>query len=775
MFSGMPSFLINIDYPMSITTKLGRWIVNIVPYPANLIFLYLAGFYLLAYMLGFQRWLCVLGAIAYTFASYNIINIEAGHSSKVIALGFAPPLIASVLLAYRGKVLLGSALAGFFAGLELYANHVQITYYIFLTLLLFVIYELIRIIIHKESLLTFTKASLLLALAGLLAAGSHASRLWTTYDYTAQTIRGKSELSTNKQSTSGALDRNYAFQWSYGIGETFTLLIPNFYGGGTGSGAEQGKNSQSMKVLQENGIDTQTATNYVRGFPYYWGAQPFTSGPAYLGAIVCLLFVFGLLLSTNPMKWWLLASTILMIMIAWGSNFSTLNYLLFDYLPMFNKFRAHTMTLSVVQLFVAGMALLGLQELFNPNLDKKLALKHLKISAGIVGGLCLFIAVLGGGVQDFRSLGTTEITDKDGKKTEIGNDEAFRQSITQGTQGNQEFAKRLLRAIEDDRSAMQSRDAIRSLIFILLATGLMWTLFAFELPLMYAVGGLALLILIDLWGIDRRYLNNDNFVKKSQFEARFEPTDADRQILQDKSKFRVANFTKSIFNDATTSYHHASIGGYHAAKLRRYQDLIDSCLSRNNIPVYSMLNTKYFLVGNENQEIVAQRNEGACGNAWFVEEYKIVANADEEIKSLAKFNPQKTAFIDRKFAKQLQGLNIKVDSNSTIRLLSAKPDELKYESNASSPQLAVFSEIYFVQAGKMAWQASIDGKPVEHLRANYVLRAIPVPAGKHTITFKFDSPSFHSGEWIALICSVILLAMVGLAIWAYFRGLQAKE
>jgi hypothetical protein len=766
MFSGMPAFMVSIDYPMSFTTKIGRWIAYAVPEPANMIFLYLTGFYILAIVLGFNLWTASLGAIAYGFASYNMMNIEAGHGSKVLALAFAPPFMAGVVLAYRGKYLVGSALAGLFAGVELYANHVQITYYILMALGLYGIFEFIRVIIQKESLAKFFIATACLALAGALAVGSHASRLLTTYEYTAETIRGKSELITNKQSTSGALDRDYAFGWSYGIGETFTLLVPNFYGGGLGSGAELGKNAATPKLLEENGIDPK----YARNFPFYWGAQPFTSGPAYLGAIICFLFVFGLIASKNPIKWWFLAVTILFTMIAWGKNFAGLNYFLFDYFPLFNKFRAHTMTLSAVQLFVACMALLGLQELFKADLDKKALLKKLQISAGTVGGLCLVIAILGGVFQDYRATGKTEIAEAGGKTRLVSNDEAFKQNLVQGLQGNEDLAKRILRAIEDDRASMQSSDAWRSFIFIALATGVLWAFLAWGLPLTYAMGGLILLTLIDLWAVDRRYLNDDNFVKKSQYEAVFEPTEADRQLLQDKSRFRVANFTVDTFNDATTSYNHASVGGYHAAKLRRYQELISAYLGRNNMAVYNMLNTKYFLTGDEQGAITAQKNPEACGVTWFVQEYKTVANADAELKSLEKFNPKKTAFVDKRFASQLKDLKIQPDSSATIRLTSAIPDELTYESNAKTPQLAIFSEIYYVQEGKIAWQAYIDGKPVPHLRADYVLRGLVVPAGKHKIEFKFSSPTYQRGETIALVCSILLLIGVGLAIYFDLRG-----
>ncbi|MCU0448036.1 MAG: YfhO family protein [Microscillaceae bacterium] len=747
MFGGMPAFMIAMDYPLSFTTHTGRLVVNLTPYPANMIFIYMLGAYLMFLMLGYHRWLGVLGAIGYAFASYSIINIEAGHTSKVIALGFAPPFIGAVVLAYRGKWLLGSALAGLFAGLQLYGNHVQITYYCVIALVLFVIVEFIRLLIKKENLKPFLLATVGLAIAGALAAGSHASRLWVSYAYTNQTNRGPSELTNNKQSTGGA-DRDYAFSWSYGVGETFTYIVPNFVGSGSGSGALLDADSKSGQIFQRNNIPI----NQLASLPFYWGNQPFTSGPAYLGVIVVFLFLFSLFMSKDPIKWWILGIFVLFTMIAWGKNFAALNYFLFDSAPLYNKFRAHTMIISLLQIFVVWGMVLGLQEFFKPDFDKKNALNALKISVGALGGLLLFFAVLGGATQDYKN---------------AEKDKMFVDNVGKGN--GAELANELMRAIRADRATMQSNDAWRSFVFLALAALVLWLGLAGTIAKEYVIAGLGFLILIDLWVIDRRYLNNDNFKKKSEYENIFEASDIDRKVLSDKDlHYRVFRYGDP-FNDAITSFHHRSIGGYHGAKLRRYQDLIENQLAKNNRAVVNMLNVKYELGANQEGQEIAQVNEQALGNVWLVEEYQIVKNADAEIKAMDKFDPKKTAFIDQRFANQLNNLKIQPDKNAKIKLSSYSPDYLVYESEASSPQLAVFSEIYYVDSNKIYWQAYLDGKPVSHLRANFALRGMVIPAGKHKIEFKFEVPIYHQGEWISLICSILLFGGLAAAVYGQFK------
>lgn len=789
MFSGMPAFMVLMDYPMSLPTQVARAIVYTLPTPANGLFLYMAGFYVMALLLGFSVWEASVGGLLYALGSYNVINIEAGHMSKVFALAFAPPLIGAVYYAYNKNWWLGSALATLFASFQLYANHPQITYYVFLVLILFVIYQTAQCAMQKATWKRFLLASGTLAVAGLLALGTHTSRVWTTYEYTSQSIRGKSDLKSNKESTSGAIDKDYAFAWSYGITESFTFFIPNFYGRGTGAGEELGTQSNTIKAFQRIGASPEQAYQESQRMPYYWGAQPFTSGPAYLGAIVCFLAVFGLLASVNPLRWWLLAGAILLIVIAWGKNFAVINDLLFQYLPLFNKFRAHTMTLSLLQLFVVGLGLLGLQALFAEKANLKQLSAKMYISGGVIGGLCLVFAIFGGTFQNYESNGYSE-----GKtpKEKVNNDKVFLQQLSGSFKDNPDIPKQILSAVRADRAAMQSADAWRSAIFVGLAMGVLWAFCQGMFVWHYALGAIAFLGLLDLWIVDRRYMNNDNFRSKSDYESYFSISEAENKILEDNTKYRVANLNANTFNDAITSYNFNSIGGYSGAKLRRYQEVIENQFSQNNPALYDMLNVKYVITNKEDGSVGIAKNPNACGNAWFVPDYEVVADADAEMKALSTLKPLEKAILDKRFEKQVSMIKkepaiidttqakdttktVKKNAVGKIKLEKHTPDELTYQTDNAQAQIAVFSEIYYVQEGKIFWQAYIDGKEVPHFRANYILRGLAVPAGKHTITFKFKVPIYDTGETIALICSVLLLCALAGAGYVYYRQQNAQS
>ncbi|MEO1652052.1 MAG: hypothetical protein AAFU64_00785 [Bacteroidota bacterium] len=772
MFGGMPTFMIYLRYPGSITSTIAYYITHFIPDPATFVFLYLAGFYIAMVMLGYSMWSSIFGAIAYAFASYNMISIEAGHVSKVFALALAPPFIASVVLTYRGKWLLGSALAGFCGALELYGNHVQITYYVLIAMLTYAIYVLIKIVLNKKDqakqLRVFVLGSACLVLFGVLAVGSHASRLWLAYEYSKQTIRGGSELTGNPQSSKTGLDRDYAFNWSYGIGESFTFLIPNFYAGGSGIGAQLDENSNSYKVFVNNNLDPRQ----IAGLPFYMGDMPFTSGPAYMGAIVLFFFVFALFLSKDSLKWWLLGVTIFLIMLSWGKHFPALNYFFFDYVPLYNKFRAITMLVSVAQIFVAWMGVLGLEALLDKATQKDAIRKSLYYSAGITAGLCLFFAVLGSTVQNYRSTAIQEYTDAEGNVIRKNQDDAYLDNLKASFKDNPVIPNSILRAIEDDRADMQKADAWRSFIFIALAAGVVFLSLLQSIPWMYAIMGISFLSLIDLWAVDRRYFDEDNFARPSDAQVAFDKSAADRTILADKDlHFRVFNTTRGLVSDATTSYHHRTIGGYHGAKLRRFQDILDRHLTQRNINVYNMLNTKYFIAPGQG-DLQAQLNPGALGNAWFVDEFVMVKNADAEIDSLTSFDPKKTAFVDVRFEDQVKDLKIKKDPQASISLISYKPNELVYESKSASEQLAIFSEIYYVNPNRSEWKAYIDGAEVPHFRANYILRALVIPAGEHRIEFKFDSRVYKDGETVALICSLLLLLGLG---YASYREMKEED
>jgi hypothetical protein len=748
MFGGMPAYLIATDFPNSWSTRLGRFFNTILPEPANLVVLSLVGFYILLCVLRFNPWLAATGAIAFTFGSYNIINIEAGHLSKVIAIAYLPPIIAGVILTYQGRYWLGGAITALFLALQLYGNHIQITFYMFISLALYGLFELIYAIREKE-LKRFSIATLVLAVAVGLSFGSHASRLLTTYEYSKESIRGRSEL-TQKQNTdaAGGLDKEYAFRWSYGKAESFTLLIPNFFGGATYGNLNT--SSDTYKTLLTNGVPQGQARQFVdQQVPVYWGDQPLTGGPAYAGAIICFLFVLGMFVVKSRIKWWLLAVSILFIMLSWGKNLAWFNYFIFDYVPMFNKFRAVTMILSVVQVYLCLLALLAVREIVQRDIVWAELKKPLAYSLGITAGLALLIGIFAGGIFDFSG------------------------------QGDAQLPVWLQEALRDDRKSLLQKDAFRSVFFILAAAALLWAFVQDKVKAGVLYGGLLVLVLIDMFSVGKRYLNNADFVTKRKAQESVQPTEATMQIMADKTlHYRVLDLTKGlggIFSDATPSIFHHTINGYHGAKMKRFQELADSVLypqlqqfatklqSENfnpeilsDLSALNMLNTKYLVLAPAANGIIL--NPYALGNAWFVDEYKLVPNADEEIKAIADFDPARTAIIDQRYQTLLNGLKINPDSAASIQLTSYAPDQLVYKSNTSSSQLAVFSEMYY--KGQDDWQAYIDDKPQPHLRVNYTLRAMVVPAGSHTIKFRFEPKIYRQGETVSLICSVLLFGGV---------------
>lgn len=776
MFSGIPATMVYVERPSSLPLWVGRFLhYTLLPLTINTIFILLLTTYLGFVILGFDRWIGWLGAIGVAFASYNFINIDAGHVSKLVAQSYAFPLIASVIITFRGKYLLGGVLTALFTGLELYSNHIQITYYIFLVLLIIGLYELIRAIKASQTK-EFMTGAVVLLLAGVIAVGANASLLLPNYEYAKKTIRGPSELKANKENKGGGLDITYAFQWSYGKMETFTVLVPNFYGGA--SGGELGKKSNMYKTLTRRGVRTGDAASFVKRQPLYWGDMPFTAGPAYYGAIICFLFVFSLIVAKSDFKWWLLGIVVFLLLLSWGRNLAWFNNFFFYYVPLYNKFRAVNMLFSLINIFMVWGIALALKDILNGELKGKNLVKPLWYSVGIVGGLVAVFALLGGGLFSFEAAG----------------DANYLVRLEQQT-GNKGFAMDLLNALQEDRASLMQADAFRSLIFILLAAGVLFALFTEKIKREYALAAISLLVLIDLWGVNKRYLNSDSFEKPSKAEAVKKPQPYDIEILQkgqNDPHYRVLNTAKSPMSDATTSFHHKSIGGYHGAKLRRYQELVDAHLTNNmmaaymlrtpngmlrkhnttdsnNVSVLSMLNMKYMV----DQQGKVYENTNAMGNAWFVDAYKVVENSNAELDALKKFDPKKIAFINPKYADKVEGLTIKPDPKASIKLLAYAPDVMNYESNTSSSQLAVFSEMYYNNGA--TWTAYIDGKPVPHLRANYVLRALVVPAGKHKIEFRFSSKTRTTSQSITLISSILLLLGIVAATALYFKNAATQK
>jgi len=714
----------------------------------------------------------------------------------VFAIAYMSPIIAGIYLTYRGRVLLGAAITAIFLTLQLLANHLQITYY---TLIIVVVYGMVELIftIKDKSYHQFLKATGILIIAAVLSVGSNFGSIWTTYEYGKYSMRGETELTKDEANKTSGLDKDYATAWSYGIDETMTLLIPNFKGGG--GDVNLGKNSAVYEFFA-NAQGPRYASQVVQHFPYlYWGAQPFTSGPVYVGAIIIFLFVLGIYLLDPKIKWWLIAATVLSIVLAWGKNFPLVTNFFLDYIPGYNKFRAVSMTLVVAQFTIPLMAMLALKKVMDGSLEKQKLMKAFKNSLYIVGGIALFFALLPGLFFDFST-------------------ESDQRIIAQGGQA-------LVDAIREDRKTFLQRDAFRSLIFILLAASAIWAYISGKMKTKYTLLTLGVFILVDMWAVDKRYLNNkkDNgkyqqWIDANNYSNLIPFTKADLEIWENEKKenpnielkidsvlkvvkidkdlstaemqyekikmifrelnlstnYRVFNVSNS-FNDSRTSYFHKSIGGYHGAKMQRYQDLIDYQVSQNNMDVLNMLNTKYFIVQGQDNQPVAQRNPEALGNAWFVENYRIVPDADAEIDALSDFNPSREVIVDERFAHHVEGKEFTKDTNSSIKLVSYEPNHLVYEATCTEQELAVFSEIYYPKG----WNVSIDDEPADHFRVNYVLRAMVIPEGEHTIEFKFHPKSYFIGNKISLASSVILLllffAIIGKELFLYLRKIKQED
>lgn len=737
MFGGMPAYQISVKHHSNFIAFFDKVFTLNLPHPAGLVFLYFIGFYILLVSLRVNPWLAIGGALAYAFSSYFLIIIEAGHNSKAHAIGYMAPVIAGILMTFRGKIYLGSLLTALFLSLELKANHLQITYYLMLIVLLLGICVFIDSLKNKK-IKEFIKASGFLIVAAILALATNITNLWSTWEYGKDTIRGKTELTTEKENRTSGLDKDYATQWSYGIAETYTLMIPNAKGGASDA---LGNNEKAMR-----GIDPQIANN-IAGQNHYWGDQPFTSGPVYVGAIIVFLFILGLFVTKGNTRWWLLAVVVLSILLSWGKNFMPLTDFFLHYVPGYNKFRAVSMILVMANFAIPLLAILGLQAIFD---NKDILLKNRKplwISLGITGGLTLLFYILPDTFFSFLS------------QSEIAAIDQQRQTLDSSQlQGFDQIVSNLKAA----RINIFKADALRSLLLILAAAALVYTWLNTKLNKAYIYAGFALLVVIDMIPVASRYLNKDDFQSRSLVANPYKPTEADQLILKDTDpNFRVFNLTVSTFQDASTSYFHKSIGGYHGAKLRRYQEIIDHHIVKNNMNVLNMLNTKYFIIPGQDRRPEIQINFDALGNAWFVSEIKTVDNADQEINALTDFNPAVTAVVDKRFNNLIGNFKPAVDSTSSIKLTKYAPNKLNYTYQSNIDQLAVFSEIYYDKG----WKAFIDNKPAPHFRVNYILRGMIVPAGNHEIEFRFEPAVYYTGNIIASVSSIILLLLAAFYIF----------
>ncbi len=724
LFSGMPIF--QVAYKVKANLLYHFYDYNkFFPKSMWLWLTLLLGFYICLSILGYAVELSLIGALAFGLSTWFMLSIEAGHSTKILTISFVPPLIASILITYKGKWLLGGVLTSLFLGLAIMSNHIQIIYdSLFLLAILFIV-KLVEAFQNKNTKLFFKRTIILIGF-GILGVLPNLTLLWTTYDYGKETIRGgKSELTKEVKQGTG-LDLDYAMSWSYGKTETLNLLIPNF----AGSGASFDEHSASYKDLKSRGVGKKQALNYIKQFSYY-GSQPFTTGPSYLGAAVLFLFLLMFFIYKGKFKWVLLSTFILAIIFSWGKNFLIINEFFFNHFPLFNKFRTPSMWLSLAMISSVWGAMISLKVIFENNYNQDKIKKSLYYTIGILGGLVLFVYLFKSSLTDFAGP-----ADKNWTQSGLNID-----------------------TLIDDRISILNSDILRTLIIIGLTFVTAWAVVLKKLKntqLAYFI--FAVIIVVDLWSVDKRYLNNKDFTRAKSFAKSIIPTAAEQQILKDKSlNYRVFNTTVSSFNDNTTSFFHQSIGGYSAVKLIRYQDLIENHLSKGDMSVFNMLNAKYFIVGKPGQEVV-QLNSKALGSVWFINNISWAKNADDEMAQLTNFNPATTVVIDKRFKKYLNGFKPNNLGNDEIKLSSFNPDNMVYTSNAESPQFAVFSEIWY--KGNVDWKATIDGKTTKFIRVNYLLRGMKIPAGKHKIVFNFHPKSHYIGSKISFVSSGLIILMV---------------
>lgn len=758
MFGGMPAYQIWAEYAYNGATYGIRLIVNTFPSPIGNILLLLSGTYFLFIVLRVNPWLAAAGAIAFAFTTYNFVLISAGHNNKVLAIGFFAPIIAGILLTLRGRYWVGGSLTALFLSLLIRANHVQMAYYLLLSVIIFMAVEFYQAY-KAKTLPALGKAVGVLAAAALLAVMVNASVLWTTAEYAKETIRGKANLTA--ASAEGGADANakakeYAYGWSQGVGESFTFLIPDLYGGATSITELVKPESYMYKAISElTGGDPGQTTQAIQqlaqnlNMQQYWGEKPGTSGGYYFGAVICFLFVFGLFIVRSHLKWWILATTILFILLSFGKNFPLISDLFFDYFPLYNKFRAVESILAVVGLMVPLLAILAVKEAQDGNIDQKVLIKKLKISAGITGGFALIVAVIPTLFFSFTTANHQEIV----------------QALTQSLENNAALAHKVTNALIEDRIAIARADAFRSFILIAIAFGLVWAFITKKMSVQMACGLLAVVVLFDMWQVDRRYLNNSNFATKNDLANHFQPRDVDNFIIADKDPdFRVLDMTINTFSNASASAFHKTVGGYHAAKLKRYQELIEKQFSKSiNQDVLDMLNTKYIITQDQqNGSYKMQRNATAAGNAWIVPRVQFAKDADEEMKAINSFDPKQEAIVDVRYKNLIDEKRLGPGTGAMIKLDSYHPDHLVYTYSAPTDVIAVFSEIYYDKG----WNMYVDGAKKPYFRADYVLRAAQLEAGNHKVEFKFEPKSYYVGEKISLAGSILVLASLGFAFYS---------
>lgn len=749
MFGGMPTYTIGVPETNNYAGYLNMFLTSFLGKPASYFFLAMLCFYILMSVMRVNRWLGVAGAVAYAFATYNPVIIGAGHDTKMMAIAYMPAVLAGLALVYRKNWISGAALLGVALALMISSNHFQILYYFLIAIVFYGIAKLIITVRNKGDIKGFLVASLIALAVSLLAVGTSMSSILTTQEYAKTTMRGgESELTINKveDKKAGGLDKDYAFSWSNGIGETLCLMIPSLYGGSSGMPVEKAPETEALVGSQ------------VSSLPLYWGPQPFLSGPVYFGAIICFLFVLGLLIVRSPHKWWILAVCVLTIMMSWGKNFPALNYWLFDNLPMYNKFRTPSMILIIPQMLFPLLGIWAVAEIISGKTSREEIWKKLKLAVGITAGICLLVAIAGGMFFDYSN-----------------------------PQNDAQLPPQILGALKEDRAGLAARSALTSAVFILLAAAVIWAFIREKISRSMLTGGLIVLIMIDLFTTDSIYFNEENYEDPSDYESVFQPRPVDVEIMKDPDPYyRVLDLSRNTYNDAIQSYFHKAVGGYSPAKMEIYQDLIDMQLGgshsqgRYNAEVLNMLNTKYIIFNTGQNQTTYMPNPQANGNAWFVDNIQWAKTADEEMQLLnapslgdtataaGAFDSKNEVVLRSRYENDFKNYLFGKDSAAYIRLVSYGLNDLVFESQNSQPGLAVFSDIYYPHG----WEAYVDGQPAAIYRANYVLRAIKVPAGKHKIEFHFRPQSFETGNTIALFSS---LALIGILLAGIYRALKGRD
>jgi hypothetical protein len=739
-FSGMPAYQISAYYPNDFVRTIDR-ALRFLPRPADYTFLYFLSFFVLMLALKVKWRLAILGALSFGFSTYLIIIFIPGHNAKAHAIGYMPLVLAGFLWVFQKKYVLGFLVTGLAMALEIYTNHIQMTYYLGFCLLILCIVEFIHAI-KQKTFLVFVKQAAVIIAAVVLGIGANSSRLMAMKEYADFSTRGKSELTINvdgsqKEATIG-LDKSYITQYSYAKLETFNLFVPRFMGGGTVEKLD--KNSNFYQLIEKK-AGKKVADDYSEQVLTYWGDQPIVEAPAYIGAVIFFLFFLGMFLVKGRLKQWLVAATVFSILLSWGRNFAGLTDFFIDYVPLYNKFRAVSSIQVIAELCVPILGVLGLKEFFLSNNAEKIKRKSLEKAVFAFGGCIVLGFLLAHSFSTFQGLRDNNYQDLPG----------------------------LIDAVIADRKAMLLFDSLRSLVLVLLSAGVLWFCLKNKLKQNFAILALAFLVLLDLISVNKNYVSGSDFKSSRKVEKPFTASNADKLILKDKTHFRVANFAGDPMQDGSTSYFHQSIGGYHAAKMGRYQELFDYQIAKNNRDVLNMLNTKYFILADKNGKKQAQQNSDANGNAWFVENVKVVNSANDEMQTLDSLNTKMTAVLDKSKYPENSSFNFEKDSTATIKLLKYDVTELIYQSKTKKEQFAVFSEIYY----KDGWNAYIDGELTNYFRVNYVLRGMKIPAGEHKIEFKFEPKVIQQGGMISLFSYIVLiLVFVG---WFLYDKKKKKK